>query len=324
MNSNNLTIINRSFAQDVLKGLSANPKVLYSRYFYNEKGDQLFQEIMKLDEYYLTRTEYAIFSEQKAFLLDLFTRDNSGFDLIEFGAGDGYKTKVLLSYFQENQASFRYLPIDISANVLDELVDDLKETIPELEVDGIQGEYFKSLSRLSDTSEAKKVILFLGSNIGNFKREEAILFLSKIGANLSPDDILLIGFDLKKDPAVILDAYNDKKGVTRAFNLNLLQRINDELGGNFRLDKFRHYPVYDPMTGETRSYLVSIEEQVVCIGGLEKEFLFKAWEPIFMEISKKYDLDEIREMAAEAGFEIKKNLLDKDNFFVDSIWKLKK
>lgn len=323
MNLNHTLQVNKTFAQDVLKGLSASPKSLSSKYFYNEKGDAIFQAIMGMDEYYLTRSEFAILSKHKSDLLQLFKEGNATFELIEFGAGDGYKTKILLEHFQEMEADFRYLPVDISSNVLEILVDDLKENIPDLEVAGIQGDYFKSLGNINASSHVKKVVLFLGSNIGNFRQDEAVRFLSKIAENFTSADLLMIGFDLKKDPARILDAYNDKQGITKAFNMNLLQRINDELGGSFNLDKFLHYPVYDPMTGETRSYLVSREEQVVSIGALEKEFRFKAWEVIFMEISQKYDLEGIALLADLAGFEVKRNLFDENNYFVDSVWGLK-
>ncbi|MEQ9167590.1 MAG: L-histidine N(alpha)-methyltransferase, partial [Fulvivirga sp.] len=225
------------FATDVIEGLSSNPKRLPSKYFYDHKGDALFQQIMALDEYYLTRTEYTILDLYKAQILAHFQPDSKAFNLIEFGAGDGYKTKVLLRHFINKNADFRYMPIDISGNVLEQLETSLKAELPALNVTPVCNHYFKALEELKEEKE-RNVILFLGSNIGNFTEEQADSFLKGLYDALKPDDILFIGFDLKKDPKVILDAYNDKQGVTAAFNFNLLDRINNEMGGNFNTSQF--------------------------------------------------------------------------------------
>jgi L-histidine Nalpha-methyltransferase len=307
----------KQFATDVLAGLSATPKKLSSKYFYDEVGDKLFQRIMNLDEYYLTRTEYEILSASKGTLLDIFSKGDVPFNVIEFGAGDGYKTKVLLKHFVEQGADFKYMPIDISGNVLQILEEALKKEIPDLNVIGIQNEYFKALDQLQQ-SPVRNVILFLGSNIGNFTGDEAIEFLKGLYNSLKEGDILMIGFDLKKDPKVILNAYNDDEGVTRDFNLNLLNRINNELDGNFDIDKFKHHPIYNPLTGTTTSFLVSTEAQTVEI--MDAAIQFDAWEAIHMEISQKYDNKTILTLAKEAGFEIVDNLYDDKKYFVNSVW----
>ncbi|MEQ8245632.1 L-histidine N(alpha)-methyltransferase [Fulvivirga sp.] len=306
------------FASDVLEGLSAQPKRLSSKYFYDQKGDELFQQIMALDEYYLTRTEYSILDQFKGQVLDQFKSDDKPFNLIEFGAGDGYKTKVLLRHFLEQKANFCYMPIDISSNVLEQLETSLKAELPALNVTPVCNHYFKALEELKEEKE-RNVILFLGSNIGNFTEEQANSFLKGLYDALKPDDILFIGFDLKKDPKVILDAYNDKQGVTAAFNFNLLDRINNELGGNFNTSQFRHYPVYNPMTGTTTSYLISEKEQTVEI--MDAAIHFKAWEPIHMEISQKYDQAMINGMAEKAGFEIIDAFTDDKKYFMNSVWR---
>jgi L-histidine Nalpha-methyltransferase len=224
--------MDEQFAADVLEGLSATPKYLLSKYFYNEPGDRLFQKIMELDEYYLTKAEYDIFENRKSELLDYFSADGQRFDLIEFGAGDGYKTRVLIEYFLRERAQFTYVPIDISENVLNELTTMLAGKFPALQINPMNDDYFHALEELNKVDFDRKVILFLGSNIGNFREKAAIPFLSHIAADMSAADRLLIGFDLKKDPEIILAAYNDCQGVTRDFNLNLLRGSMRNLEAN--------------------------------------------------------------------------------------------
>ncbi|QSE97381.1 L-histidine N(alpha)-methyltransferase [Fulvivirga lutea] len=306
------------FAIDVLNGLKETPKRLPSKYFYDKKGDKLFQDIMKLDEYYLTRTEYSIFESNKQGILAAFSNGVNEFNLIEFGAGDGYKTKVLLRHFQEEGAHFTYMPIDISGNVLRILEEALKDEMPDLHVQPKQNDYFKALKDLQD-SPNRNVVLFLGSNIGNFTGDQANKFLKELNDSLNPGDLLFIGFDLKKNPDVILAAYNDSKGVTKEFNMNLLDRINHELDGHFDRSKFLHKPIYNPMTGTTSSFLVSTEKQSVSV--VDETFHFEAWEAIHMEISQKYDQPMIEQLAADSGFEIVGGFTDDKKYFLNSVWR---
>lgn len=315
-------MINDVFANDVLQGLSGKPKFLSSRYFYDETGDALFQDIMEMPEYYLTRAELEIFHNSKEEILAVFSNDDRPLQLIEFGAGDGTKTKILLEYFLEEKAKFKYLPIDISDNVLNLLQKDLQKNFPGLVVEPQQGEYFEALGGLSNGGQSRKIILFLGSNIGNFKPAEANRFLKNMASALRTGDLLLIGFDLKKNPDIILDAYNDKAGITKAFNLNLLARINRDLGGNFDLTGFEHFPTYNPQTGEMKSFLTSNKKQEVYIEALDKSFEFDAWEAVYTEVSQKYNLQEIKEMAVNSGFKPKENLFDKNHYYVDCIWEV--
>jgi dimethylhistidine N-methyltransferase len=314
---------NKAFAEDVRKGLSSQPKYLLSKYFYDERGDELFQAIMNVEEYYLTRCEYEILNFKKEDIISAFDTNGQYFNLIELGAGDGFKTKVLIQYLKHKEIKFKYLPVDISANVLENLHEDLIKSFPSLEVQPVQGDYFKVLKELSNKEETLKVLLFLGSNIGNFSEGQAISFLKDLAGNMSWGDKLLIGFDLKKDPQVILKAYNDQAGITRAFNLNLLDRINVELGGDFVLENFIHFPTYDPVTGQARSYLVSKQEQAVFIEALGQSFIFSPWEPIFMEVSQKYDISDIERLASLSGFKIEQMFYDPKRYFVDSLWSLK-
>lgn len=322
MNTDTLTKQITQFGADVSAGLSAYPKTLSSKYFYDAKGDALFQQIMHLDEYYLTRAELEIFETQKQQLLEQI-QPNGGFRLIELGAGDGLKTKVLLKYFLEQGVNFSYSPVDISANVLRVLEENLLKDIPELSINPLVGDYFQVLEDMKIKSRKRNVVFFLGSNIGNFLNETAENFLKSIHNSLKKGDILMLGFDLKKDPARILKAYNDASGVTRAFNLNLLDRINSELGGNFNTNNFQHNPVYDPMTGECRSYLLSKVDQEVYIEELDKTFSFEKWEPIFVEVSKKYSIGEIDHLARATGFTVVENMFDSQRLFTDSIWEVR-
>ena len=312
--------MDKQFAEDVRTGLSSDPKYLQSKYFYNEAGDKLFQQIMDLEDYYLTNAEYDIFDRKKQELLKHFSPDGQRFDLIEFGAGDGLKTKVLIEYFLQQNVDFSYNPIDISANVLYQLSSTLAASFPDLRINPICDDYFHALEELNQTYLEKKVILFLGSNIGNFRGDHSIPFLRHLAADMSPRDKLLIGFDLKKDPEIILRAYNDRQGITRNFNLNLLVRVNEELDADFDLSKFKHYPTYNPQTGEAISYLVCLESHQVTIKGLNQTFFFNEWEPVFMEVSQKYSLNDIERLAMNSGFSVVKNFFDVRDYFADSLW----
>ncbi len=310
--------MNESFAREILEGLTSTPKRLPSKYFYDKNGDKLFQEIMQLEEYYLTSCEHEILTTYKDTLLHLFNEGDRPFNLVEFGAGDGYKTKILLRYFLEKEIDFEYVPIDISKNVLEILTNNLKEELPDLAVRPIVNDYFSALHNLRSKGR-RNIILFLGSNIGNFSQEQAFDFLSRIYSEIKRGDLLLIGFDLKKDPHVILSAYNDAKGITRAFNMNLLHRINRELNAAIDVDKFMHYPVYNPLTGTAKSYLVSAEIQKIEIQGHTIEL--DAWEAIHTEVSQKFAHSDINRMASLTGFTDLENFHDKRQYFVDALWK---
>lgn len=307
------------FARAVIHGLSAKPKHLSSKYFYDEKGDKLFQEIMHMPEYYLTNCEYEILDGYKVNFLELIGK--SHFDLIELGAGDGLKTKVLLDYFVRKEADFTYVPIDISAHVLDLLAKDLSKRWPELDLKLLEGDYFEKLEEMHYRSNARKVILFLGANIGNLAPDEATSFIRRIHEHMDSGDLLITGFDLKKDPEVILNAYSDPAGITAAFNLNLLRRMNKEFEGDFDLDAFKHWETYNPITGATKSYLVSKKNQLVKLKALNRSFEFKAWEAIDVELSQKFSLEEIEEMARKTGFRVLRHFTDHRQYFVDSVWR---
>lgn len=312
---------NKAFAEEVKEGLNAAQRYLSSKYFYDAKGDELFQKIMQLPEYYLTKAEFDILDKYKQEILDPLVNRKERFNLVELGAGDGLKTRILIKYLYEKHIPFTYYPIDISGNVLKQLRSTLQKEFPDLQVKTIQGTYHEALGTREWDINHATLMLFLGSNMGNFIEGDALDLLETVANSLDSGEMLLAGFDLKKSPEIILKAYNDSQGITRDFNLNLLHRINRELGGNFNPDKFQHWPVYDPSTGECRSYLVSREKQSVKIEALRETFHFEASEAIFTEISKKYNLSELEKYATGKGFEVTNNFVDDKGYFTDSLWR---
>jgi dimethylhistidine N-methyltransferase len=312
------TPTNNQFYIDVIAGLTSSPKRLNSKYFYDAVGDKLFQDLMNSPEYYPTDCEMEIFTSHTADLAKEITAGGDAFDLIELGAGDASKSSHLLSYLIDKKANFTYLPIDISANVISYLNVTLPVTLPGIKITGLQGEYFGMLKKAASISNKRKVVMFLGSNVGNMPVTEAEVFCKELRNNLSPGDMVLVGVDLKKNPKTILAAYNDKGGITKKFNLNLLERINRELQGNFGIDQFDHYATYDPESGACKSYLISLINQQVKIG--EETISFKKDEYIYMEISQKYTVEQINNMAKAAGFKPLNQVFDSKKWFVDAIW----
>jgi len=306
------------FFDDVITGLRSTPKRLNSKYFYDANGDKLFQDLMNCEEYYPTKCELEIFSTKTAEICKAIITDGSPFDLIELGAGDATKSTYLLQYLLEQKADFTYMPIDISDNVISYLNITLPVTLPGIRTSGLNGEYFAMMTQAAAMSDRRKVILFLGSNIGNMPVADAINFSKELRKHLNAGDMALIGFDLKKNPATILAAYNDKGRITRRFNLNLLERINRELGGNFDIKKFDHYPTYDPESGACKSYLVSQQDQIVTIG--DKRIHFQKDEYIYMEISQKFTVLQTGHMAEKSDFKPVELFFDSKNWFMDVIW----
>jgi dimethylhistidine N-methyltransferase len=309
------TLLDTPFKKEVFEGLSAFPKYLSSKYFYDKKGDRLFQDIMAMPEYYLTGCEYQILSTHTKEIGELFRDRENGLDLIELGAGDGKKTKVLLKYMAENNFNFVYKPIDISENAVSLLTENLASEMPKLSVDAEVGEYFEVLERLKGFNKRKKVIMVLGSNIGNLPHPKAIDFLSKLKDALLPDDLLFMGFDQKKNPQTILDAYNDQAGVTAAFNKNILSRINTELAADFDLENFEHWETYNPETGTAKSFLVAKKAMDVTVEKLGLQITFEPWETIHTEISQKYEDKTVEWLAAQAGLDIETSFTDEKGFY---------
>jgi len=305
------------FAKDVDMGLSDKNKYLSSKYFYDAKGSVLFQQIMELPEYYLTRAELNIFQTKSLNILSKINAES--IDIIELGAGDGVKTIEFLKHLSDAGAKLKYYPLDISEDAINQLVDKISLSLPALIISPLIGDYFNKMPHIPP-SHAKKVVLFLGANIGNYRHNKAVSLLKLINDNLDLGDMLLIGIDLKKSPNLVAKAYNDSKGVTKAFNLNLLSRINAELGGNINLLKFDFYSQYNPQTGEIESYLVSLEKQEVYLKATDKTYQFGENELVFTELSKKYSTSEIETLAYESGFDCIAQFRDENNYFADCLF----
>jgi L-histidine N-alpha-methyltransferase len=307
------------FYADVVSGLRSVPKHLEAKYFYDAEGDKLFQQIMNCDEYYLTNCEMEIFTQQTGALAETVVAGGQPFDLIELGAGDATKSTHLLKELLAQKADFTYLPIDISSHVISSLNATLPLSLPGLKIKGLNGEYFHMLQKAATLSNHRKVVLFMGANIGNMPVADAEMFCAELRNHLSPGDMVIMGFDLKKNPETVLAAYNDSKGITKAFNLNLLSRINKELGADFDISKFHHYAMYDPETGSCKSYLVSLKDQEVHIPDTEVVH-FDQDEYIYMEISQKYSRGQIAKFATKSGFKSVSDFTDSKGWFVDTVW----
>lgn len=317
----NTTTALSPFATDVSKGLDQNPPRISSKWFYDERGNELFHDIMRAPEYYLTNAETEIYRNCGP---DLARAVGKGaFDLIELGAGDGSKTRLLIEFFLSRGLKFTYRPVDLNAAAIDELRDLVSLNWPTLPFEPVQSDYFEALSRLGASLDGqRRLVLFPGANIGNYPPESAIQVLKSILEFLTPTDLLMTGFDLKKDPATILAAYNDAGGCTAAFNLNLLTRMNRELGANFDLERWRHWESYDPSSGAARSYLVCDREQKVRIRAIDRTYTFYPWQAIQVEISQKYSLSEIEDLAKTSGFKFVRHFLDARSYFANSLWRV--
>ncbi len=306
------------FAKDVLSGLSAEQKKLSSKYFYDDEGSRIFREIMAMPEYYLTDAEMDVLSNRSSDILEA-TGLSGSFNVVELGAGDGIKTQQMLETFIEWGANPIYHPIDISPKAVEIIVERLNVELPELEVRPEIGDYFEEMQTIT-ASNRPSLILFLGSNIGNYVPPDNVALVKLIADNMSKSDQLLIGADLRKDPNMIRRAYDDSHGITKRFNLNLLKRINRELGADFDLDAWDFYCSYNPLNGEVRSYLISKKEQKVNIKALDRAFDFERHELVWTELSKKYTLEELSGICAEAGLEHRAHFLDKNKQFTDSLY----
>jgi dimethylhistidine N-methyltransferase len=303
-----VSIIERpAIADDVERGLSATPKSLSPWLFYDARGSELFEEITRLPEYYLTRTERAIFEE---FADEMIAAAGKGLSIIELGAGTAEKTTVLLRAALKRQFGIAYYPVDVSEAALKVAKERLRAELPRLRVHPVIADYTKGLDELKEIS-GKKLVLYIGSSIGNFERPEATAILRRISSRLSAGDSLLLGTDLVKKASILHAAYNDSQGVTAEFNLNVLARINRELGANFDLRWFRHEAVWNPAASRIEMYLVSLRQQVIEIPALGRRFSFGEGERIHTENSYKFTIDSVMSILYPAGFHLEKTWTDR-------------
>jgi L-histidine Nalpha-methyltransferase len=313
------------FAADVERGLAAERKYVSPKYLYDELGSQLFEQICLQPEYYLTRIEASILNKHAPVISKL---TGSNIEIIELGSGSSSKTAILLRYLSLKKKRLYYFPIDISSSILMESTRRLKSQFPNVSITGIRSDYNLGIDRAAAAAAAEcisaernqeipdmKLVLFLGSSIGNFELIEARSLLGSVRKKLHTNDLLLVGFDLQKDESVLNAAYNDKAGITAKFNLNLLARINRELDGNLELGNFEHHAFYNREQHRIEMHLVSKTDQQLFIGALGKTFDITKGESIHTENSYKYTSNQIAALADDCGFTLEKNFLDKNRWF---------
>lgn len=302
----------------VLQGLSAPQKALSSAWFYDDEGSRIFQRIMTLPEYYLTRVEHAVLRERADDLVQWIADDNRAVDLIELGSGDGEKTLTLCQSLHERGLDCTYRPMDVSAHALAELSQRFQRYLPRMALEPMLADYFEHWP--STSPQRRQVAMLLGSNLGNLTEGHAVALLQRVRARLRKNDVLLLGLDMVKDPHAIRAAYDDAQGVTAEFNMNLLRRLNRELGMNFDLNQFRHFANYCPLTGVARSFLVSVIDQVVSSRVLQCDFSFRAGETIFTEQSQKYTPESISHLARSSGFHCTSLITDPNHWYSLAVW----
>lgn len=308
------------FLSDVANGLNAEQKTISAKYFYDDIGSELFQKISQHPDYYPTKTEFSILDRISSILPTII--NESQVDIIELGAGDGHKSELIINGFINAGKKVNFYPIDISEKAMQLLGDNLSIS-DNLHIHGVVADYLHGLKHLRTISNNKKLVLFLGSNVGNFNKAQTNAFLTMLSTALNPNDYVLIGFDLKKDPQILNQAYNDSDGITQAFNLNLLTRINRELGGNFDTSTFKHYGFYNPYRGTMESYLISLIEQEITIKAANQTFHFKQFESMHLEYSHKFTPSGITKLATKNGFAVTQLFTDKQDYFIDALWQVK-
>ena len=285
-------------AQDVINGFKNIPKSIPARYFYDAKGSQLFEKICELPEYYPTRTEASILEQ---YALEIASQAQVN-ELIELGSGSSTKTRYLLDAYQNTQADLIYGPVDVSDSILKASAIALLKNYPQLTIQGKVATYDQALQRLKPKSSRSKMIIFLGSSIGNFAPDECDRFLAQVTKALNPGDYFLLGIDLQKQKNVLEAAYNDAQGITAAFNLNMLQHLNHRFGGNFNSDLFSHQAVYNSVEHQIEMYLTSQKDQTVTLKDIGLNIDIKQSEKILTEISRKFNLEAMQEYLSRFNF----------------------
>ena len=303
--------IEKSFAEEISYSLSQNSKFINPKFFYDKKGSELFEKICLLDEYYPTRTEISILKTIQNQLPSFF---DGFFRIVELGSGSSIKTRLILDVFDKIYDKIEYFPIDIS-EILTESSEILLKNYENLSITGIVDTYEGGLEFIENFDNKKNLILFLGSSFGNFSPVKGKDFLKKINSNMKYGDLFLIGLDLVKRKSILENAYDDSKGVTAQFNLNVLSRINDELDADFDLTNFKHYSVYNEKEQRIEMYLKSLVSQSVVISKSNLKLQLQKDELIHTEYSYKYQLDQIKELLRTIGFDIRYIWVDENNFF---------
>jgi len=302
---------NQSDAEMVIQGLNQSPKTLPPRFFYDDYGSQLFEQICQLPEYYLTRTETQIFQQ----CADDIARITGDCELVELGSGSSTKTRIILDAYQAANLPLRYVPIDVSAGILKDSAHQLLRDYPDLKVYGIVGTYQQALQTLMPSTLPKRLIAFIGSTLGNLRPEFCDRFLAQISNALTPGDYFLLGIDLQKDPSILEAAYNDRQGVTAAFNLNMLTHLNRKFAANFEVDQFEHVAFYNADLNQIEMHLRSKVAQAVSFDALNFTTHFDAGETIHSEVSRKFNLQQMSNQLRSHHLETIKVWTDEKQWF---------
>lgn len=306
-------------ANEVLKGLKSPVKNISSKFFYDEVGSDLFNQITEQEEYYLTSCEKEILLTHGAKIISRIPFDELA--LVDFGSGDGSKAVLLLQAILDAQKIAEYVVIEISPKALSETVERVTTECPPVKIQSHQADFSWALDHLSKLSDKRKLVAFFGSSIGNFEPQHAQDFFRKLSEQLDFGDYALIGFDLKKDQNVLHAAYNDRAGLTAQFNLNLLERFNKELDADFDLSGFKHFEKYNLQLGAMESYLISTRDQVVHLRKLNAAIRFSKGEPVHTEYSFKYDESDIAGLIAGTSLSIEEFFYDKRRYFLSALFK---
>jgi len=296
---------------DVCKGLSQAPKTLPCRYFYDDRGSQLFEQITDLPEYYPTRTEQAIL-EQAA---PAIARLTGSCELVELGSGSSRKTRLLLEAYDQRHSEVQYCPIDVSAGILKSTALDLLHRYPRLKLCGLAGTYEQAMANLPPRALENRMLIFLGSTIGNLHAAECDRFLGQVQQALKPGEFFLLGVDLQKEIGVIEAAYNDAQGVTAEFNLNLLRHLNWRFQGNFDLEQFEHWAFYNSSQHQIEMHLRSRTTQTVSLESLDFQTTLTAGETIHTEISRKFHLPTLETLLESHALQPLQSWTDNNGWF---------
>ena len=297
--------------QDVIDGLKQERKSLPARYFYDAKGSQLFEAICQLPEYYPTRTEAKIIQQYAAKIIN----QTKVVELVELGSGSSTKTRYLFDAQKNFNTPLYYVPVDVSGSILQESAANLLADYPQLKIQGKVATYSQALEQLSSSYLGTRIIIFLGSSIGNFEPAECDRFIEQISLALNPGDYFLLGIDLQKPVEILEAAYNDSQGVTTAFNLNMLQHLNNRFAGNFNLDNFKHQAVYNQTEHQIEMYLISQQNQTVNLVDLDLTIKLAKKEKILTEISRKFDLAKMEKYLGDRNLNLIQTYTDSERWF---------
>lgn len=304
-------LMNGESGHDVISGLTQQPKSLPPKYFYDDRGSQLFEAITHLPEYYLTRTERQILAKSAAAIM---TRVGAC-DLVELGSGSSSKTRILLDAYQQGKCALRYVPVDVSGGMLEESARTLLKDYPTLTIHGLVSTYEMALADLPETTFPRRLLAFIGSTLGNLSPQECQHFFAQMSQALQTGDYFLLGVDLQKDKNILEAAYNDQQGITAEFNLNMLNHLNWRFQGDFDVIQFRHVAVYRDRDHQIEMYIESLCDQTVTLGALGLQLSFTAGEKLLSEISRKFKVSQLAQELIEYGLHITETFTDNNHWF---------